>query len=152
VAGLEMTCQEIQSILPHRYPFLLVDKIIDFEAGRRIVGVKNVTCNEPYFPGHFPGQPVMPGVLQLEVMAQVGAVLALKGAQGSGRSIVYLAGVDKAKFRKPVFPGDQLKVEVEVLKQKSAFWKMRGKILVDTILVCEAEMTAMLTNEPATTS
>ncbi|WP_447971904.1 3-hydroxyacyl-ACP dehydratase FabZ [Nitrospira sp. M1] len=147
-----MTCQEIQSILPHRYPFLLVDKIIDFEAGRRITGIKNVTCNEPYFPGHFPGQPVMPGVLQLEVMAQVGAVLALKGAQGPGRSIVYLAGVDKAKFRKPVFPGDQLKVEVEVLKQKSAFWKMQGKILVDSTLVCEAEMTAMVTQESATHS
>ncbi len=152
MAGLEITCQEIQSILPHRYPFLLVDKIIDFEAGRRITGIKNVTCNEPYFPGHFPGQPVMPGVLQLEVMAQVGAVLALKGAQGPGRSIVYLAGVDKAKFRKPVFPGDQLKVEVEVLKQKSAFWKMQGKILVDSTLVCEAEMTAMVTQESATHS
>jgi len=152
VAGLEITCQEIQSILPHRYPFLLVDKIIDFEAGQRIIGVKNVTCNEPYFPGHFPGQPVMPGVLQLEVMAQVGAVLALKGAQGPGRSIVYLAGVDKAKFRKPVFPGDQLKVEVNVLKQRSAFWKMQGKILVESTLVCEAEMTAMVTNESATTS
>ncbi|GJL49466.1 3-hydroxyacyl-ACP dehydratase FabZ [Candidatus Nitrospira salsa] len=152
MAGLEITCQEIQSILPHRYPFLLVDKIIDFEAGQRIIGVKNVTCNEPYFPGHFPGQPVMPGVLQLEVMAQVGAVLALKGAQGPGRSIVYLAGVDKAKFRKPVFPGDQLKVEVNVLKQRSAFWKMQGKILVESTLVCEAEMTAMVTNESATTS
>ncbi|GJL62930.1 MAG: hypothetical protein NPIRA04_15840 [Nitrospirales bacterium] len=152
MAGLEITCQEIQSILPHRYPFLLVDKIVDFEAGQRIIGVKNVTCNEPYFPGHFPGQPVMPGVLQLEVMAQVGAVLALKGAEGPGRSIVYLAGVDKAKFRKPVFPGDQLKVEVNVLKQKSAFWKMQGKIHVESTLVCEAEMTAMVTNESATTS
>ncbi|GJL53142.1 MAG: hypothetical protein NPIRA02_02740 [Nitrospirales bacterium] len=152
MAGLEITCQEIQSILPHRYPFLLVDKIIDFEAGRRITGIKNVTCNEPYFPGHFPGQPVMPGVLQLEVMAQVGAVLALKGAQGPGRSIVYLAGVDKAKFRKPVFPGDQLTVDVEVLKQKAAFWKMQGKILVDSTLVCEAEMTAMVTQESVTHS
>ena len=149
MAGFEITCQEIQSILPHRYPFLLVDKIIEFEAGHQIVGIKNVTCNEPYFPGHFPGQPVMPGVLQLEVMAQVGAVLALKAADGPGRPIVYLAGVDKAKFRKPVFPGDQLRVEVEVLKHKSAFWKMQGKISVNSTLVCEAEMTAMVTDESA---
>ena len=147
MAGVEITSQEILSILPHRYPFLLVDKIIEFEVGRRIVGIKNVTCNEPYFPGHFPGQPVMPGVLQLEVMAQVGAVLALKDAKGERQRMVYLAGVDKAKFRKPVLPGDQLRVEVELLRHKAAFWKMQGKILVNTALVCEAEMTAMVTEE-----
>ena len=147
MAGVEITSQEILSILPHRYPFLLVDKIIEFEVGRRIVGIKNVTCNEPFFPGHFPGQPVMPGVLQLEVMAQVGAVLALKDAKGERQRMVYLAGVDKAKFRKPVLPGDQLRVEVELLKHKAAFWKMQGKIRVDETLVCEAEMTAMVTDE-----
>ena len=150
MAGIEMNCQEIQAILPHRYPFLLVDRIVEFEAGRRIIGIKNVTVNEPFFPGHFPEQPVMPGVLQLEAMAQVGAVLALKGAVGSGKQIVYLAGVDKAKFRKPVFPGDQLRIEVEVLKHKSAFWKMQGKSYVDSIIVCEGEMTAMVTDEPTT--
>ncbi|MCA9472023.1 MAG: 3-hydroxyacyl-ACP dehydratase FabZ [Nitrospira sp.] len=143
-----MTAQEILSILPHRYPFLLVDKIIEYEAGRRIVGLKNVTCNEPYFPGHFPGQPVMPGVLQLEVMAQVGAILALKDAEGERRRMVYLTGVDKAKFRKPVFPGDQLRVEVELLKHKAAFWKMQGRIVIQAALVCEAEMTAVVTDEP----
>ena len=150
MAGIELNCQEIQAILPHRYPFLLVDRIVDYEVGQRIVGVKNVTCNEPFFQGHFPGQPVMPGVLQLEVMAQVGAVLALKGASGPGRSIVYLAGVDKAKFRKPVLPGDQLRVEVIVLRQKAAFWKMKGQTFVDSHIVCEAEMTAMVAEEGPT--
>ena len=148
MAGIEMNCQEIQAILPHRYPFLLVDRIIEFEPGHRIVGIKNVTVNEPFFPGHFPGQPVMPGVLQLEAMAQVGAVLALKCAEGPGKPIVYLAGVDKAKFRKPVFPGDQLRIEVEVLKHKAAFWKMQGKTYVDSLVVCEGEMTAMVSAEP----
>ena len=150
MAGIEMNCQEIQAILPHRYPFLLVDRIVEFEAGRRIVGIKNVTVNEPFFPGHFPGQPVMPGVLQLEAMAQVGAVLALKCVEGPGKPIVYLAGVDKAKFRKPVFPGDQLRIEVEVLKNKAAFWKMQGKTYVDSHVVCESEMTAMVSAESTT--
>jgi len=138
------TIQEIQSILPHRYPFLLVDRITELAEGQRIKGFKNVTINEPFFAGHFPGRPVMPGVLILEVMAQVGAVLAFKWEKGPGHPVVYLTGIDHAKFRKPVLPGDQLEVEVEVLRRKPPFWKMAGKALVDSHVVCQAEMTAMV--------
>jgi len=142
-----MEIEEIRATLPHRYPFLLVDRIRELEAGRRIVGIKNVTINEPFFQGHFPGRPVMPGVLILEAMAQVGGVLALKSLPPTRRPVVYLTGVDKAKFRKPVVPGDQLRVEVEVLRQRLPFWKMQGQAFVESDLVCEAEMTAMVTEE-----
>ncbi len=142
-----MEIDEIRATLPHRYPFLLVDRIRELEVGRRVVGVKNVTINEPFFQGHFPDRPVMPGVLILEVMAQVGGVLALKSLPPTGRPAVYLTGVDKAKFRKPVVPGDQLRVEVEVLRQRHPFWKMQGQAYVESDLVCEAEMTAMVTEE-----
>jgi len=142
-----MEIDEIRATLPHRYPLLLVDRIRELEAGRRIVGIKNVTMNEPFFQGHFPGRPVMPGVLILEAMAQVGGVLALKSLPPTGRPVVYLTGVDKAKFRKPVVPGDQLRLEVEVLRQRHPFWKMQGHAYVESDLVCEAEMTAMVTEE-----
>jgi len=142
-----MEIDEIRATLPHRYPFLLVDRIRELDTGRRIVGVKNVTMNEPFFQGHFPGRPVMPGVLILEAMAQVGGVLALKSLPPTGRPVVYLTGVDKAKFRKPVVPGDQLRLEVEVLRQRHPFWKMQGQAYVESDLVCEAEMTAMVTEE-----
>jgi beta-hydroxyacyl-ACP dehydratase FabZ len=138
---------EIQSLLPHRHPFLLVDRIKELEPDRRIVGIKNVTVNEPFFQGHFPGRPVMPGVLIIEAMAQVGGVLAFKSAAPMCKPVVYLTGIDGAKFRKPVVPGDQLRFEVDVLKKRPPFWKMQAKAFVDNELVCEAEVTAMVTEE-----
>jgi 3-hydroxyacyl-[acyl-carrier-protein] dehydratase len=138
---------EIQSLLPHRYPFLLVDRIQELTPDRRIVGIKNVTINEPFFQGHFPGRPVMPGMLILEAMAQVGAVLAFKSMGHAVRPVVYLTGIDDAKFRKPVVPGDRLRCEVEVIRKRTPFWKMRGKAFVEDELVCEAEVTAMVTEE-----
>jgi beta-hydroxyacyl-ACP dehydratase FabZ len=133
-------------------PFLLIDRIVDVEEGKRIVGIKNVTANEGFFQGHFPGQPIMPGVLLLEVMAQVGGVLARKTAEGKGRPTVFLTGIEKAKFRRPVVPGDQLRVEVEVVRRKDPFWKMAGRITVDSALVCEGEMTAMVRDEEKSSS
>ncbi len=138
---------EIQSILPHRYPFLLVDRIRELDPDRRIVGIKNVTINEAFFQGHFPGRPVMPGVLILEALAQVGGVLAFKSLGSVGRPVVYLTGIDGAKFRKPVVPGDILRLEVDVLKKRAPFWKMQGRAFVESELVCEAEVTAMVTDE-----
>jgi 3-hydroxyacyl-[acyl-carrier-protein] dehydratase len=143
---------EIQSLLPHRYPFLLVDRIKELEPDRRIVGIKNVTVNEPFFQGHFPGRPVMPGVLIIEAMAQVGGVLAFKSAAPTCKPVVYLTGIDGAKFRKPVVPGDQLRFEVDVLKKRPPFWKMQAKAFVDDELVCEAEVTAMVTEEKSARS
>jgi len=140
---------EIQSILPHRYPFLLVDRIQELDPDRRIVGLKNVTINEPFFQGHFPGRPVMPGVLILEALAQVGGLLAFKSLGPAGRPVVYLTGIDGAKFRKPVVPGDILRLEVDVLKKRAPFWKMQGRAFVESELVCEAEVTAMVTDEQA---
>jgi beta-hydroxyacyl-ACP dehydratase FabZ len=140
---------EIQSILPHRYPFLLVDRIRELDPDRRIVGIKKVTINEPFFQGHFPGRPVMPGVLILEALAQVGGVLAFKSLGSVGRPVVYQTGIDAAKFRNPVLPGDILRYEVDVMKKRSPFWKMQGKAFVENELVCEAEVTAMVTDEKA---
>ena len=139
----------ILNTLPHRYPFLLVDRITEMEENRRIVGVKNVTINEPFFQGHFPGRPIMPGVLILEAMAQVGGVLAFKSVTTTSRPVVYLTGVESAKFRKPVVPGDQVRFEIEVLKKRPPFWKMQGRAFVGDDLVCEAELTAMVTEEKA---
>jgi 3-hydroxyacyl-[acyl-carrier-protein] dehydratase len=136
---------EIQTFLPHRYPFLLVDRVLELEPDRRIVGIKNVTVNEPFFQGHFPGRPVMPGVLILEAMAQVGGLLAFKSLGTVTKPVVYLTGVDGAKFRKPVVPGDRLRFEIDVVKKRAPFWKMQGKAFVESELVCEAEVTAMVT-------
>ncbi len=138
---------EILNILPHRYPFLLVDRVQLLEPGRRIVAQKNVTINEPFFQGHFPGRPVMPGVLIIEAMAQVGGVLAFKSIEeGSTKRFVYFIGIDKAKFRKPVLPGDQLRFEVVVVQSRSPYWRMKAEAFVGETLVCEAELMAMLSD------
>ena len=147
--GLCLDSTEIQAILPHRYPFLLVDRIEELEIGKRVIGIKNVTVNEPFFQGHFPGRPIMPGVLIIEAMAQVGGVLAFKSANQSGAKLVYFMGIDKAKFRKPVLPGDRLRFVVDVLKARHPYWKMRGEAYVEDSLVCEAELMAMVTDGTA---
>jgi beta-hydroxyacyl-ACP dehydratase FabZ len=138
-----MTFQDIQHILPHRYPFLLVDKIIEQDE-KHIVGIKNVTSNEPFFQGHFPGFPVMPGVLILEAMAQVGAVFFLENVENRENKIVYLAGIDHAKFRKPVLPGDQLRLELELLRLRKNSGKMKGTAYVDNEIVAEVELFTIL--------
>ena len=148
--GLCLDVTEIQTILPHRYPFLLVDRIEELEIGKRVVGFKNVTINEPFFQGHFPGRPIMPGVLIIEAMAQVGGVLAFKSAKETGAKLVYFMGIEKAKFRRPVTPGDRLRFVVEVLRARHPYWKMRGEVFVDEALVCEAELMAMITDGSVT--
>jgi len=135
--------REIMELLPHRYPFLLVDRIVEWEPGKRIVGIKNVTINEPFFQGHFPGHPIMPGVLIIEAVAQAGGILALK-AMGGGKRIAYFAGIDNCKFRRPVVPGDQLRLEVTVLARKGPVWKMHGEALVDGAVAAKADVTATI--------
>ncbi len=135
---------EILSILPHRFPFLLVDKILEMEEGKRIVGIKNVTINEPFFQGHFPGKPVMPGVLILEAMAQVGAILLLKNIENKENKLALFAGIDEVRFRKPVGPGDVLRFEVEVLKVKATIGKLKGTAYVGDEIVCEATVMSVL--------
>lgn len=147
--ALCLSSTDIQAILPHRYPFLLVDRVEELEIGKRVVGIKNVTINEPFFQGHFPGRPIMPGVLIIEAMAQVGGILAFKSANQAGAKLVYFMGIEKAKFRKPVTPGDQLRFVVDVLRARHPYWKMRGEAFVDGTLVCEAELMAMITDGSA---
>lgn len=148
----EINIREILNILPHRYPFLLVDKILECRLGESIKGLKNVTINEPFFQGHFPGQPIMPGVLILEAMAQVGGVLAYlsKEHETSGR-LFYFIGLDKVRFRRTVVPGDQLIFELTLLKQKMKMYKMGGRATVDGKLVAEAELMAAISDETVST-
>lgn len=134
----------IQKILPHRYPFLLVDRIIELTPMQRVVGIKNVTINEPFFNGHFPGRPIMPGVLILEAMAQTGGIMLLNEQNKAGDKLVYFTGIDNVKFRKPVQPGDRLRFEMEMVKFRQSIYKMRGKAFVEERLVCEAELSAAL--------
>ncbi|MGI6554132.1 MAG: 3-hydroxyacyl-ACP dehydratase FabZ [Bacillota bacterium] len=134
-----LSIDDIQRILPHRYPFLLVDRILDMEPGKRVVGIKNVTVNEPFFQGHFPGKPVMPGVLVIEAMAQVGAAGILAMPEFEGK-IALFAGIDKARFRRQVVPGDQLRIEVNVLRLRGSVGKSEARAYVGEDLAAEAEL------------
>jgi 3-hydroxyacyl-[acyl-carrier-protein] dehydratase len=143
IASRVLDIDAIREILPHRYPFLLVDRIEELEA-ERVVGIKNVTVNEPFFAGHFPDYPVMPGVLIIEAMAQVAGVLVLSGIPDRKNKLVLLAGVDGAKFRKPVRPGDQLRIEMKILRSRASMAKVSGTATVDGAIVAEAEMLCVL--------
>ena len=140
-----MDIKEIQELLPHRYPFLLVDRIIEIEPGAKAIGIKNVTINEEFFQGHFPGHPIMPGVLIIEAMAQVAGILAFRSGVKDAKSVYFLS-IEKAKFRKPVVPGDQLRLEVNVLQCRGNVWKFSGNALVEEKVAAEAEFTAMVTD------
>jgi beta-hydroxyacyl-ACP dehydratase FabZ len=140
--------QEILKILPQRYPFLLVDRILETDGTTYMVGIKNVTINEPFFQGHFPDHPVMPGVLLVEALAQVGIILLRSGDQSRDSNLVYFSGIDKCRFRQPVVPGDQLRIEVRVLKRRDRYFKMMGQALVDGNVAVEAELSCSLVARP----
>ncbi len=140
--------KEIMDLLPHRYPFLLVDKIVEMEEGKKIVGIKNVSINEPFFQGHFPGSPIMPGVLIIEAMAQTWGILVLSSTkEKAGSKNVLFLGIDKARFRRPVYPGDQLRFELQAINFKRSIWKFKGEAFVDGKLVAEAELMATISDK-----
>ena len=145
---LPLTYKEIIKILPHRHPFLFVDVITELELGERIVGIKNVTINEPFFEGHFPGSPIMPGVLVIEAMAQVGGILARlsvpQNMKIEGGKAIYFGAIDKVKFRRPITPGDQIVFELIALRKGTRIWKMKGKAMVGNELAAEAELIAAI--------
>ena len=143
--------KEILAVLPHRYPFLLVDRIIEMETNARAVGIKNVSVNEPFFTGHFPGNPIMPGVLIVEGMAQVGAALLLSSIPDRSDKLIFFTGIDKCRFRKVVVPGDQIRYELKVLRLKSFVCRMWGEAYVDGLLAAEAEILSAMTNQPGGT-
>ena len=144
---MSMDIKEICDAIPHRYPMLLVDRIEELVEGQRIVALKNVTMNEPFFQGHVPGNPVMPRVLIVEAMAQAAGVLAVKTETTGEKATTYFLSIEKAKFRKPVFPGDQLRMEINVLQRRRGVWKVEGKAYVEDKLVAEANLTAMLSDK-----
>lgn len=139
-----MDINQIQDLLRHRYPFLLLDRVLELQRMKRVVGLKNVTINEPFFMGHFPGAPIMPGVLIVETMAQCGAVLLLSEIQDRDDKLVFFTGIERARFRRPVVPGDQLRVEVDVLTWRRITGRMEGKVFVDGKLVAEAIISCAL--------
>ena len=143
---------EIQRILPHRYPFLLIDRVIEITARERIVAVKNVTANEPFFMGHFPGFPIMPGVLIIEAIAQAGGALLLKDIGDREGKLMVFTGIERARFRKPVLPGDQLRIEVNVLAWRRTAVRMEGKAYVGAKLACEAVVSWQLIDRPGTSA
>jgi len=144
-----MDVNEIQTIIPHRFPFLLIDSILELEPTKRIVGIKNVTINEPFFQGHFPGAPVMPGVLIVEAMAQVAAVMVLKELPDRKNKLVYFSGIDRARFRHPVVPGDQLRMVVETIKMRPRHGKLKAEGFVGDRLVAEAEIFSTIVDRGA---
>jgi 3-hydroxyacyl-[acyl-carrier-protein] dehydratase len=141
---MTLTIQEIMDFLPHRYPFLLIDRVLEFEPQKRLVAIKNVTMNEPFFQGHFPGAPIMPGVLVIEAMAQAGAVLLLSEIEDRHSKLAVFTGIDGAKFRRSITPGDQIRIEVTVLSFRPRVGKMEGKAYVDDKVASEATLTCMI--------
>ncbi|NQV43837.1 MAG: 3-hydroxyacyl-ACP dehydratase FabZ [Rhodospirillales bacterium] len=145
---LEFDVAKIMELIPHRYPFLFIDKVIDIVPGERSVGIKNVTINEPFFAGHFPGQPIMPGVLLIEAMAQTAGVTVMAAKEGSDQTpLVYFMTVDSARFRKPVVPGDVVELHVKKLRSRGAVWKFKGDAIVDGVLKAEAVFSAMIVEQ-----
>ena len=138
----------VMSVLPHRYPFLLVDRVLEMEPGKRVVAIKNVTINEPFFAGHFPGQPVMPGVLLVEGMAQAGGLLLLHDLPDRDRKLVYFASIENARFRRPVVPGDQVRYEIDVLRLRASYCKLQGRVTVDGQLAAEATISSATVDRP----
>ena len=136
--------QEILGLLPHRYPFLLIDRVVEFERAKRLVAIKNVTFNEPFFQGHFPDYPIMPGVLVIEAMAQAGAIIMMSEIPDREKKLAVFTGIERAKFRRPVTPGDQLRIEVEVLSFKSRVGRMEAKAFIDGKLACQATLTCQV--------
>jgi 3-hydroxyacyl-[acyl-carrier-protein] dehydratase len=145
---MTFSIQEILDFLPHRYPFLLIDRVVEFEPAKRLVAIKNVTINEPFFQGHFPGFPIMPGVLVIEAMAQAGGMIMMADMPDRDKKLVVFTGIERAKFRKPVTPGDQLRIEVNVLSFRPRAGRIEGRATVDGKLACEATLTcAVVTRE-----
>ena len=138
---MKFDIQEIMGFLPHRYPFLLIDKIVEFESQKRLVAIKNVTINEPFFQGHFPGYPIMPGVLVVEAMAQAGGIIMMAELPDRDKKLVVFTGIERAKFRRPVVPGDQLRIEVDVLSFRTRAGRIEGHAYVDGKLACQATLT-----------